>query len=87
LGGTRNWDYRYCWLRDATFTLVTLMNAGYYDDARAWREWLLRAVAGRPERVQIMYGMTGEHRLPEWEVPWLAGCLRSTGFPRWPSLR
>ena len=73
LGGTRNWDYRYCWLRDATFTLVTLMNAGYYDDARAWREWLLRAVAGRPERVQIMYGMTGEHRLPEWEVPWLAG--------------
>ena len=73
LGGTRNWDYRYCWLRDATFTLVTLMNAGYYDDARAWREWLLRAVAGRPERVQIMYGMTGEHRLAEWEVPWLAG--------------
>jgi GH15 family glucan-1,4-alpha-glucosidase len=73
LGGTRNWDYRYCWLRDATFTLVTLMNAGYYDDARAWREWLLRAVAGDPARVQIMYGMTGEHRLREWEVPWLAG--------------
>ena len=73
LGGSRNWDYRYCWLRDATFTLVTLMNAGYYDDARAWREWLLRAVAGDPARVQIMYGMMGEHRLPEWEVPWLAG--------------
>ena len=73
LGGTRNWDYRYCWLRDATFTLVTLMNAGYYDDARAWREWLLRAVAGDPARVQIMYGMTGEHRLPEWEASWLAG--------------
>ena len=73
MGGTRNWDYRYCWLRDATFTLVTLMNAGYYEDARAWREWLLRAVAGRPEQIQIMYGMTGEYRLPEWEVPWLAG--------------
>jgi GH15 family glucan-1,4-alpha-glucosidase len=72
-GGTRNWDYRYCWLRDATFTLVTLMNAGYYDDARAWREWLMRAVAGDPARVQIMYGMTGEHRLREWELPWLAG--------------
>ncbi len=73
LGGTRNWDYRYCWLRDATFSLVTFMNAGYYDDARAWRDWLLRAVAGDPARVQIMYGMTGEHRLREWEVPWLAG--------------
>jgi GH15 family glucan-1,4-alpha-glucosidase len=72
-GGTRNWDYRYCWLRDATFTLITLMNTGYYEDARAWREWLLRAVAGRPEQLQIMYGMTGEYRLPEWEVPWLAG--------------
>jgi GH15 family glucan-1,4-alpha-glucosidase len=73
LGGSRNWDYRFCWLRDATFTLVTLMNAGYYEDARAWREWLLRAVAGSPDRVQIMYGLTGERRLPEWEVPWLAG--------------
>ena len=73
LGGSRNWDYRYCWLRDATLTLVTLMNAGYYDDAWAWREWLLRAVAGDPARVQIMYGMTGEHRLREWEVPWLGG--------------
>jgi GH15 family glucan-1,4-alpha-glucosidase len=72
-GGARNWDYRFCWLRDATFTLLTLMNAGYYDDARAWREWLLRAVAGEPDRVQIMYGVTGKHRLPEWEVPWLDG--------------
>ena len=57
-GWTRNWDYRYSWLRDATFTLATLMNAGYYDDARAWREWLLRVVAGRPERLQIVCGMT-----------------------------
>jgi GH15 family glucan-1,4-alpha-glucosidase len=73
LGGRRNWDYRYCWLRDATFTLVTLMNAGYYEDAQAWRKWLLRAVAGNPEQAQIMYGMTGERRLPEWEVPWLNG--------------
>ena len=73
LGGQRNWDYRYCWLRDATFTLVSLMNAGYYEDAEAWREWLLRAVAGNPEQTQIMYGMTGERRLPEWEVRWLSG--------------
>ena len=77
LGGQRNWDYRYCWLRDATFTLVSLMNAGYYEDAEAWREWLLRAVAGNPEQMQIMYGMTGERRLPEWEVPWLSGYGRS----------
>ena len=73
LGGERNWDYRFCWLRDATFTLIALMNAGYYEDARAWRNWLLRAVAGDPARVQIMYGVTAEHRLPEWEVPWLGG--------------
>ena len=73
LGGTRNWDYRFCWLRDATFTLLALMNAGYYEDARAWRQWLLRAAAGHPSRLQIMYGVTGRHRLPEWEVPWLAG--------------
>ena len=73
LGGTRNWDYRYCWLRDATFSLLALMNAGYADDARAWREWLLRAVAGDPARVQIMYGVAGNHRLREWEVPWLDG--------------
>jgi len=73
LGGMRNWDYRYCWLRDATFTLLALMNAGYYDDARAWRQWLLRAAAGDPARLQIMYRLTGEHRLSEWEVGWLAG--------------
>jgi GH15 family glucan-1,4-alpha-glucosidase len=73
IGGTRNWDYRYCWLRDATFTLLSLMNAGYYDEARAWRDWLFRAVAGSPEQVQIMYGIGGERRLTEWEVPWLPG--------------
>ena len=73
IGGVRNWDYRYCWLRDATLTLLALMDAGYYDEARAWREWLVRAVAGSPEQMQIMYGIAGERRLPELEVPWLAG--------------
>jgi GH15 family glucan-1,4-alpha-glucosidase len=73
IGGVRNWDYRYCWLRDATFTLITLMNAGYVEEARAWREWLLRAVAGSPEQMQIMYGVCGERRLAEYEVPWLSG--------------
>lgn len=73
IGGSRNWDYRYCWLRDATFTLISLMDAGYYDEARAWRDWLLRAVAGSPAQIQIMYGIAGERRLPEWEVPWLPG--------------
>src|ERR1700716_2896048 len=73
LGGVRNWDYRFCWLRDATLTLLALMNAGFGDEALAWREWLLRAVAGSPEQVQIMYGIGGERRLPEWEVPWLPG--------------
>ena len=73
LGGVRNWDYRFCWLRDATLTLLALMNAGYCDEAQAWREWLLRAVAGSPEQVQIMYGIAGERRLTEWEVPWLPG--------------
>jgi GH15 family glucan-1,4-alpha-glucosidase len=73
LGGVRNWDYRYCWLRDATFTLQTLMNAGYYDEAQAWREWLLRAVAGNPEQLQIMYGLAGKRRLMEWEADWLPG--------------
>ncbi len=73
LGGTRNWDYRFCWLRDATLTLLALMNAGYYEEAHAWREWLLRAVAGSPEQMQIMYGIAGERRLTEWEVPWLPG--------------
>ena len=73
LGGLRNWDYRYCWLRDATFTLLALMNSGYYEEAQAWRAWLLRAVAGDPAQLQIMYGLTGERRLTEWEVPWLRG--------------
>jgi GH15 family glucan-1,4-alpha-glucosidase len=73
LGGERNWDYRYCWLRDATFTLLALMNAGYFDEAQAWHDWLLRAVAGSPDQVQIMYGIRGERNLMEWEVPWLSG--------------
>jgi GH15 family glucan-1,4-alpha-glucosidase len=72
-GGVRNWDYRYCWLRDATFTLMALGSAGYYDEARDWRDWLLRAVAGRPDQLQIMYGLAGERCLAEWKVPWLPG--------------
>ena len=73
LGGSRNWDYRYCWLRDATFTLQALLGSGFVDEARAWREWLLRAVAGDPADLQIMYGLDGSRRLPEYELPWLAG--------------
>jgi GH15 family glucan-1,4-alpha-glucosidase len=73
IGGQRNWDYRYCWLRDATLTLLALMAGGYRDEARAWREWLVRAVAGSPSQVQIMYGIAGERRLPESELPWLPG--------------
>jgi GH15 family glucan-1,4-alpha-glucosidase len=73
LGGVRNWDYRYCWLRDATFTLYALMTGGYMDEARAWREWLVRAVAGKPSEMQIMYGLAGERRLAEWVVDWLPG--------------
>ncbi len=73
IGGVRNWDYRYCWLRDATFTLLALVNGGYTGEARAWRQWLLRAVAGDPRKLQIMYGLGGERRLEEYEVPWLAG--------------
>ena len=72
-GGVRNWDYRYCWLRDATFTLLALMDAGYVDEARAFREWLLRATAGRPSQVHIMYGISGERRLDERELAWLPG--------------
>jgi len=73
-GGQRNWDYRYCWLRDATFTLLALMNAGYFEEARAWRDWLLRAAAGSPDQVQIMYGIRGERHLrEEWKVDWLCG--------------
>ena len=73
IGGVRNWDYRYCWLRDATLTLLALMDAGYFDEAAAWREWLLRAVAGRAEQKQIMYGIAGERRLPEYQLEWLPG--------------
>ena len=73
IGGVRNWDYRYCWLRDATLTLLGAMHAGYYEEAQAWREWLLRAAAGSPDQLQIMYGIAGERRLAEWEVDWLPG--------------
>jgi GH15 family glucan-1,4-alpha-glucosidase len=71
--GERNWDYRYCWLRDATFTLAALLQSGYTDEAKAWREWLLRAVAGKGSELRIMYGVAGERRLPEMELPWLPG--------------
>jgi GH15 family glucan-1,4-alpha-glucosidase len=73
LGGSRNWDYRFCWIRDATLTLIALMGAGYYDEAKAWRDWLRRAVAGTPNDLQIVYGIGGERRLPELELPWLPG--------------
>jgi GH15 family glucan-1,4-alpha-glucosidase len=73
IGGIRNWDYRLCWLRDATLTLIALMDAGYYDEALAWRDWLLRAAAGSPDQLQIMYGLGGERRLLEWEAHWLPG--------------
>ncbi|MBP1232789.1 GH15 family glucan-1,4-alpha-glucosidase [Arthrobacter sp. PvP102] len=78
LGGPRNWDYRYCWLRDATLTLQALLAAGYTEEAASWRDWLLRAVAGDPADLQIMYGIHGERRLPEMELPWLAGYENST---------
>ncbi|CAM5646947.1 glucoamylase [Streptomyces spiroverticillatus] len=73
LGGVRNWDYRYCWLRDSTLTLGALLSAGYLDEAAQWRDWLLRAVAGDPADLKIMYGISGERRLPELELPWLRG--------------
>lgn len=73
LGGARNWDYRFCWLRDAAFTLYVLLTSGYVEEARAWRDWLLRAVAGRPEQLQVLYGIAGERRLPEMELGWLPG--------------
>jgi len=73
LGGVRNWDYRYCWLRDATFTLDALLLAGAIDEAKAWREWLLRAVAGQPGQMQILYGVAGERRITEEELAWLPG--------------
>jgi GH15 family glucan-1,4-alpha-glucosidase len=78
IGGIRNWDYRYCWIRDATFTLYALMLGGYMDEAKAWREWLLRAVAGRPSELQIMYGPAGERRLTELQLKWLPGYEGST---------
>ena len=77
LGGVRNWDYRYCWLRDATITLEALLRTGYTDEAFAWRAWLARAVAGDPGDVQIMYGVAGERRLDEWEADWLPGYANS----------
>ncbi|MFD5742088.1 glycoside hydrolase family 15 protein [Streptomyces massasporeus] len=76
-GGVRNWDYRYCWLRDSTLTLNALLAAGYQEEAEAWRNWLLRAVAGDPADLQIMYGVAGERRLPEFELPWLSGFVGS----------
>ena len=78
LGGVRNWDYRFCWLRDATFALLAFMNLGYYGEARAWRDWLIRAVAGSPNQAQIMYGVGGERWLPELIVPWLSGYENSS---------
>jgi len=76
-GGVRNWDYRFCWVRDATLTLQSLLNAGYLDEAREWREWLLRAAAGSPAELNILYGLHGERRLTELEIPWLAGYEKS----------
>jgi GH15 family glucan-1,4-alpha-glucosidase len=76
-GGVRNWDYRFCWVRDATLTLQALLNAGYLDEAREWREWLLRAVAGSPGELNIVYGLRGERRLTELELPWLQGYEKS----------
>ena len=78
LGGTRNWDYRYCWLRDATLTLYALMELNFVEAANAWQRWLLRAVAGSPDQLQIMYGVAGERRLDEWQIPWLPGYEHST---------
>ena len=77
IGGPRNWDYRICWLRDATATLLAFMHLGYFEEAAAWREWLMRTAAGDPGQMQIMYGVAGERRLPEWEVPWLSGFMGS----------
>ncbi len=91
LGGVRNWDYRYCWLRDATFTLYALMLAGYIEEACAWREWLLRAVAGNPSQLNIVYGLSGERRLTELELGWLPGYAGSapvrTGNAAWEQLQ
>jgi GH15 family glucan-1,4-alpha-glucosidase len=77
IGGSRNWDYRYCWLRDSALTLYALLNAGYRQEAEEWRQWLLRSVAGHPQQLQIMYGIGGERWLPEFEIPWLRGFRES----------
>jgi GH15 family glucan-1,4-alpha-glucosidase len=77
IGGPRNWDYRYCWLRDATFTLLAFLNAGYIEEADHWQNWLVRAVAGSPGQFQTMYGVAGERRLDEWTIPWLPGYEKS----------
>ncbi|HEX9159447.1 MAG TPA: glycoside hydrolase family 15 protein [Rhizomicrobium sp.] len=77
IGGQRNWDYRYCWLRDATFVLLAFMNAGYMEEAVAWQNWLLRAIAGSPQQIQTLYGVAGERRLDEWTIPWLPGYEKS----------
>ncbi|HVV46090.1 MAG TPA: glycoside hydrolase family 15 protein, partial [Bryobacteraceae bacterium] len=77
VGGSRNWDYRYCWLRDSTFTLYALMESGYHDEARAWRDWLMRAIAGSPDKMRIMYGLEGERRLAEFELTHLPGYMNS----------
>ncbi|HEX4227279.1 MAG TPA: glycoside hydrolase family 15 protein [Bryobacteraceae bacterium] len=73
LGGSRNWDYRYCWLRDSTFTLLALLGAGFHKEAKEWRDWLLRAIAGSPDQMQILYGVAGERRIIESKIPWLPG--------------
>lgn len=73
IGSQRNWDYRYCWLRDATFTLLAFLNAGHTEEAQAWQSWLMRAIAGSPEQIQTLYGVGGERRLDEWKIPWLPG--------------
>src|SRR5438045_876556 len=78
IGGVRNWDYRYCWLRDATLTLLALIDGGYQDEANAWRNWLARAIAGSPDQLQIMYGIAGERRLDEWTLDWLPGYENSS---------
>jgi Glucoamylase and related glycosyl hydrolases len=73
IGGVRNWDYRFCWLRDAALILLVLLGAGYREEAKSWREWLLRAIAGSPAQMQTIYGVSGERRLIEHEIPWLSG--------------
>jgi GH15 family glucan-1,4-alpha-glucosidase len=78
IGGPRNWDYRYCWLRDATLTLYALLESNFVEEANAWQQWLIRAIAGSPDQLQIMYGIAGERRLDEWNIPWLPGYENSS---------